>query len=448
MKDEIVKQDAALFESLVRTGRGFYITVAVLLAIIVLGGYAYFYQLIHGLGCTGLNRPVFWGLYMTNFVFFIGISHAGTLVSAILRVTGAEWRRPITRAAEAITVFVLPMGALQVIIDLGRPDRVLNMFRYSRFQSPLQWDVISICVYLMTCISYLYLPLIPDIALCRDGLQNIPRWRKRLYEMLSLGWTGTEKQWKRLEKGIDILAVLVIPIAVSVHTVVGWVWGMTIVPGWHTAIIGPYFVVGAVFSGIASVLIAMAIIRKVFHLEDYLKPVHFNNLGLLLIVMVLFWSYFTVADYITEIYGNEPARMSVLHSKFSGEFAPYFWAMAICNCPIPFLLLFSRRTRTITGTVIAAILVIVGMWLERFTIIIPSLTRPRLPYGIGFYHPTWVEISIMAASFAAFFLLYVLFAKVFPIVSIWEVREGREKILIEAEEKTRSYVPERLVETQ
>jgi len=433
MRHEVVKEDAALFEPLIRTGKGFYITVAVLLAIIVLGGYAYLCQLIHGLGSTGLSRPVFWGLYMTNFVFFIGISHAGTLVSAILRVTGAEWRRPITRAAEAITVFVLPIGALQVIIDLGRPDRVLNVFRYGRLQSPLLWDVISICVYLMTCISYLYLPLIPDIALCRDELQDVPRWRKRLYKMLSLGWTGTEKQWKRLEKGIDILAVLVIPIAVSVHTVVGWVWGMAIVPGWNSAIIGPYFVVGAVFSGIASVLIAIAIIRKVFHLEGYLKPVHFNNLGLLLIVMVLFWSYFTVADYLTEIYGNEPAHMSVLLSKFTGEFAPYFWAMTICNFPIPFLLLFSRRTRTMTGTVVAAILVIIGMWLERFTIIIPSLTRPRLSYGIGFYHPTWVEISIMAASFAAFILLYVLFAKVFPIVSIWEVREGREKALWELE---------------
>jgi Ni/Fe-hydrogenase subunit HybB-like protein len=447
MKHEVVKEDARLFEPLIRTSGRFYVTVAVLLAIIALGGYAYLRQLLYGLGVTGLNRPVFWGLYMTNFVFFIGISHAGTLVSAILRVARAEWRRPITRAAEAITVFVLPMGALQVIIDLGRPDRVLNVFRYGRLQSPLLWDVISICVYLMTCVSYLYLPLIPDIALCRDGLQDIPRWRKRLYRMLSLGWTGTEKQWRILEKGIDILAVLVIPIAVSVHTVVGWVWGMTIVPGWHTAIIGPYFVTGAIFSGIASVLIAMAIIRKVFHLEDYLKPVHFNNLGLLLIVMVLLWAYFTLAEHMTDIYGNEPAHMSVLLSKLTGEFAPYFWGMVICNLAIPFLLLFSRRTRTITGTVIAAVMIVIGMWLERFTIIIPSPTRPRLPYGIGFYHPTWVEVSIMAASFAAFILLYVLFAKVFPIVSIWEVREGREKALIEAEERIKSYMPGRLVGT-
>ena len=209
---------------------------------------------------------------------------------------------------------------------------------------------------------YLYLPLIPDIALCRDGLQNIPRWRKWLYKKLSLGWTGTKEQWRRLEKGIDILAILVIPIAVSVHTVVAWVWGMTVVPGWHSAILGPYFVVGAIFSGIASVLVAMAIVRKAFHLEDYLKPVHFNNLGLLLIVMVLFWCYFTFADYLTEVYGNEPSHMSVVLSKFSGEFAPYFWVMTICNFVIPFLLLFSRRTRTITGTVIAAIMVIIGMW--------------------------------------------------------------------------------------
>lgn len=447
MSRDVFREDAPLFAPLMHTGRGFHVAVIVLASIAALGLFAYVRQLILRLGVTGMNNWVAWGVYMTNFIFFIGISHAGTLVSAILRVTQAEWRRPITRAAEAITVFVLPIGALQVIIDLGRPERLLNVFRYGRFQSALLWDVLSIGVYLMACVSYLYLPLIPDIALCRDGLQNIPRWRKWLYEKLSLGWTGTKEQWRRLERGISILAVLVIPIAVSVHTVVAWVWGMTIVPGWHSTILGPYFVVGAIFSGIASVLIAMAIVRKVFHLEDYLKPIHFNNLGLLLIVMSLSWLYFTFADYLTEVYGDEPAHVSVVLSKFTGEFAPYFWAMTVCNFAIPFLLLFSHKTRTITGTVIAAILVDIGMWLERFIIVIPSLTRPRLPYGIGFYRPTWVEISITAASFAAFILLYVLFAKVFPIVSIWEVREGRERALVEAEKRIRSYMPGRSVGT-
>ncbi|MFQ6016415.1 MAG: NrfD/PsrC family molybdoenzyme membrane anchor subunit, partial [Anaerolineae bacterium] len=378
------------------------------------------------LGVTGMNTPVYWGIYITNFVFFIGISHAGTLISAILRVFRAEWRRPITRAAEAITVFALILGASNIIIDIGRPDRALNMIIYGRFQSPLLWDVTSITIYLTASITYLYLPLIPDLALLRDR-PNLAPWRRWLYSKLALGWTGNELQKHRLERAITIMAVLIIPIAVSVHTVVSWVFAMTIQPMWHSTIFGPYFVVGAIFSGIASIIIVMAIIRRVFHLEEYLTPRHFNNLGLLLLVMSLFWFYFTFSEYLTEFYGGEPAGMSVFTAKLLGEFFPLFWTMVAFNFVIPFIILVNPRTRTIAGTVAVSILVNIGMWLERFTIVVPTLTRPRLPYGWGIYRPTWVEISILIGCFALFAFLYVLFAKVFPIISIWEVREGRER---------------------
>ncbi len=391
---ELTREDAALLEPILRTGRGFYLVLFLLLGIALWGFYAYTVQFRYGLGVTGLNRPVFWGFYITNFVFFIGISHAGTLISAILRICRAEWRRPITRMAETITVLVLFFGAGSVLLDLGRPDRALYVIRYGRLQSPLIWDVISITTYLTASTIYLYVPLIPDIALLRDRVSG---WRKRLYTILSLGWSGTEKQHRRLETAIAILAVVVVPIAVSVHTVVSWVFAMTIQPMWHSTIFGPYFVVGAIYSGIAVLLIIMAIVRTVYHLESYIKPIHFNYLGTLLLVMTLLWLYFTFAEHLTTFYGNEPTEMAVFWAKISGEYRIYFWTMVLFDFIVPFAILCNRWTRTITGTVVASASVCIGMWLERFTIVVPTLVNPRLPWQRGLYSPTWIEWSLTAA---------------------------------------------------
>lgn len=435
--EDRVEEDQILFQPILKTGKRFYLVVALLFSVWLIGAIAYLTQLKLGLGVTGLNRPVYWGFYITNFVFFIGISHAGTLISAILRLAKAEWRRAITRSAEVITVLVLFFGAGNILIDLGRIDRVLNVIKHGQFRSPLLWDVTSITIYLTASSIYLFLPLIPDIALLRDTGKK----RKWLYRLLSLGWRGTPQQHRRLEIAIAIMAVLVIPIAVSVHTVVSFVFAMTIQPMWHSAIFGPYFVAGAIFSGIAALIIAMALIRKVYHLEGYMKPIHFNYLGILLLVMTLLWFYFTLAEYLTTYYGAEPVHMTIFYSKLTGPFAPYFWTMFATCFVIPFVLLCNRKTRTVTGTVIASVSVTVGMWLERFTIVVPTLTNPRLPMSYTIYHPTWVEYAITVACFAAFILLYAIFTKFFPIVSIWEIREGREKALQEVEERVRTYFP-------
>jgi Ni/Fe-hydrogenase subunit HybB-like protein len=435
------KLEEKILSPLTKTGRGFYFLVFILLGFIGLGVFAWITQLIKGLGVTGMNKPVFWGVYITNFVFFIGISHAGTLISAILRVCRVEWRRPITRCAEAITVFALLCAAPQVLFDIGRPDRIWQIIIHGRFQSPILWDVICIATYLTCSIIYLYLPLIPDIAIARDKLQNISRWRKWLYQKLSLNWMGTEVQRHRLNTGIGVLMIAIIPIAVSVHTVVSWIFGMTLQPMWHSTIFGPYFVVGAIYSGIASLLIAMAILRKVYKLEGFIKPIHFNNLGILLLTMNALWFYFTFAEYLTTFYGNEPSHMAVFISKFMEEYSGPFWTMVICMTVAFFILAF-RKTRTIPGTVIASILINIGMWLERFTIIVPTLTRPVLPYAKGIYHPTWVEWSITLASFSGFILLYVIFSKLFPIISIWEMKEGKEKAIKEVIEIYKTYEPE------
>ncbi|MBI2183889.1 MAG: polysulfide reductase NrfD [Thaumarchaeota archaeon] len=409
-----------------KTGVNFYLFVAALAAIVGWGLYAYSTQLKDGLATTGMRDLVSWGVYISNFVFFIGISHAGTLISAILRVTNADWRRPVTRMAEAITVMALMIGALFPIIDLGRPERMLNLLMYGRIDSPIVWDLISISTYLTGSMIYLYLPLIPDIAHYRDNLQNTSWWRKRLYRILSLGWKGTEEQKKNLERGISVMAIIIIPVAVSVHTVVSWIFGMTLRVGWRSSIFGPYFVVGAIFTGIASIIVAMAAFRKIYHLESYITYQHFKNLGLLLLVLDIAYIYFTINEYLTALYNATDSELHLLSALIFGPYSLDFWFFAVGGLIIPAVIIAVPATRTIGGLVIASILVNIALWFKRYVIVIPTMANPQLPIGWGQYAPTWVEWSITAASIAGFILLFTVFSKVFTIVSIWEVSEGAE----------------------
>jgi Ni/Fe-hydrogenase subunit HybB-like protein len=402
----------------------FLAVLAGLSAIVLWGLFAWGYQLRYGIGVAGIRRPVFWGFYLIDFVFWIGISHAGTLISAILRLTDAGWRKPVTRAAEAITVFALMIGGMFPIIHLGRAWLFYWLFPYPNsrllwpnYRSPLLWDVTAISTYLTGSTIYLFLPLIPDVA---QLAQHAHGWRKRLYSAMSLGWTGSDRQWNALEHAMKLMAGIILAVAISVHTVVAWDFSMSVAPMWHSSIFGPYFVVGAIFSGIAALIIAMAIIRQVMHLEKYLTPHHFNNLAKLLLLMSLLWLYFTVAENLTAWYGNEPKEMNVFGAHIRGNFAPYFWTMVSCNFVVPFVLLGIRRLRSIKTAIVASITVLIGMWLERFLIIVPTLSFGRLPAAWGNYAPTWVEISISISTFAGMAALYLVFSKLFPIVSVWE----------------------------
>jgi len=415
-----------------------------LIAVIVFALYSYINQILAGLGVTGLAQPVSWGFYIINFVFFIGISHAGTLISAILRLSKAEWRRPITRMAEVITAIVLAIGGLHPILDMGQPGRMWNLVTSGRLQSPLLWDVTSITAYFAASTVYLYLPLIPDIAILRDrGLK--PKW---LYEFLSWGWTGTEHQHHVLNRAINILMVMVIPIAVSVHTVISYIFAMTVQPGWHSTIFGPYFVAGAIFSGIAVLLIFMIAFRKIFHLENYLKEVHLKYLSTLLLIMSIIWFYFTFSEYLTTYYGDEPDEMRVFFYKFVGDYAIYFWTMVACNFFIPLIILSNKRTKTVTGILISAITVTIGMWLERLIIVVPSLANPRLEYPTGIYIPTLTEWTLFAGGVAVFILGFMLFAKYFPLISIWEIQEGRTSSIKEVAHRLQSYLPDEYPEKE
>ncbi|MFQ6616804.1 MAG: NrfD/PsrC family molybdoenzyme membrane anchor subunit [Fidelibacterota bacterium] len=430
--------DYALYRPIVEKGRGAYLLGGALLAIFFWTMIMYSRQLSLGLGVTGLNRPISWGFYIVNFVFFIGISHAGTLISAILRLSKAEWRRPITRMAEVITAIVLAIGGLHPILDLGRPDRLLNIFYYGRLQSPLLWDVTAITCYFTASTVYLYLPMIPDIARLRDmGVK--PRW---LYQFLAWGWTGSLRQQAILNRAITILMVLVIPIAVSVHTVISFIFSMTLQPGWHSTIFGPYFVVGAIYSGIAAILVVMSVFRKVFHLEGYLKTIHFRYLGTLLLIMSLLWFYFTFSEYLTGFYGGEPHEMKTILFKLTGEYAPYFWTMIVCNFLIPLVVLSNRKLKTISGITFASVAIIVGMWLERLNIVVPSLASPRLPVPHQVYIPSLVEWALFIAGLTMFALAFLLFSKFFPVISVWEIQEGRKEGLEAVKRRIMTYQPE------
>ena len=434
--------EEVLLKPLHRVSPGSAVLSGLLLLLVLNMVFMFGRQVAEGLGVTGMNQPVTWGFYIVNFVFFIGISHAGTLISAILRLTQAEWRRPITRMAEVITMVVLAIGAVHPILDLGRPDRMLNIFSSGRLQSPLLWDVTSISAYFMASTVFLYIPLIPDIAILRDRGGKLHLF----YDFLSWGYQGTERQKQVLERAMTVMMIIVIPIAVSVHTVISFIFAMTVQPGWHSTIFGPYFVAGAIFSGIAALLIVMIAFRKAYHLEDHLKPIHFSYLGKLLLVMSLIWFYFTFCEYLTVFYGNEPHEMRVALYKFTGDYAPFFWGMVVANFVIPVLLLSSAKRRTIPNILIASISIVIGMWLERLNIVIPSLANPRLPYPTGFYIPTFTEWSLFAGMAALFVLCLIVFSKFFPLVSIWEIQEGRTHGVKEVTERISSYLPPLLPE--
>jgi Ni/Fe-hydrogenase subunit HybB-like protein len=386
-------------------------------------------QVVLGIGISGKRRPSFWGFYITSFVFWIGISHSGTLVSAILRVLNVEWRRPLTRAAEAMTVFALMVGGLFPLIHLGRLWKFYWMMPYPNernlwpnFHSAILWDLLAILTYLTTSLLFLFVPMIPDLAAARDHTTGI---RRRIYGALSLGWRGSQQQWHRLHVAMKILTVIVIPVAVSVHSIVSWDFAMTVQEYWNSTIFAPYFVLGAIYSGVAALITVLIILRRTMGLEHHLTVRHLDRMGKVLLAVAVIWFYLFFAHSLTLWYSGNPVEHEIERLHLVGSYAPFFWTMVFVNVILPFFTLWFRRVRTsMAAMLVISILINVGMWLERMLIVVGSNTRNHLPYSWGGFEPGWPEVVIAVATFGMFAFLYVLFSKAFPMISLWEVKEG------------------------
>jgi molybdopterin-containing oxidoreductase family membrane subunit len=412
-----------------RTSWRFWLLVVFLSVLVLWGLFAWGYLIYWGMGTAGINRPVYWGLFIATFVFWVGISHAGTMISAVLRLLKADWRRPITRGAEAMTAFALMMAGLFPFIHLGRVWKFYwmvpypnNRFMWPNFQSPLMWDMVAISTYFIGSTLYLYLALIPDLAMARD---HTGKWRQKLYRILSLGWRGTEAEWHKLHRALSIFSVAIIPIFLSVHSIVAWDFAVTIQPRWHSTIFAPYFVIGAIYSGLAALALILVIVRKGMQLQEFLRAEHFNALGKLILVAGLAWVYFWFAGFIVEWYGNEPVTRELIHEEVAGSLAPLFYLQMSANLIPIFMLIFKKVRTTPWLLLVATILVNVGMFTERVLIVIGSLQRNFMPFNWGEYSPTWVEVSIVVMTFAGFALLYTIFSRIFPYVPVWEIKEGR-----------------------
>ena len=420
-----------VLRTLGRPGRAYAAAVAFLLAVLAVAAAAFARQVGTGLGVAGYQPPILWGVYITNFVFWIGITHSGTLISAVLFLFRARWRTGVARASEAMTVFAIMTGALFPIIHLGRPWVFYWLMPYPNarelwvnFRSPIIWDLFAIMTYLTVSVVFLYVGLLPDIATARDRIRD---WRRHVYRLLALGWSGSDREWHHYRSLYGLLAALAVPLAVSVHSVVSWDFATTLLPGWHSTIFGPYFVAGAIFSGVAMMITLLAPMRTLLGLERYMQIRHFDNLGKLLLVLSLVMTYAYGMEFFVAWYSGNPFEQGAYWARLTGPYAPLTWTMLACNSAVP-LVLVARRVRTNLAALFAvAILVNVGMWLERYVIVVSSLAREFDPANwTGLYDPTWVEWAITAGSFALFGLLFLVFVKLFPPIAMHEIKEQAE----------------------
>jgi len=414
--------------SLVETGRAYYITLSVAIGVtITCFFFPWFYQLYYGIGAAGNNHPSVWGTYLASFIFWIGLSHSGTLLSCVLHITNSEWRKAMYRSAEAMTLFSLVVAATMVMVHLGRPWFVHwslpypnQMGLWPNFKSPLLFDVMAITTYVTGSFIFIYMGSIPDFAAVRDRTSG---WRRHMYVLLSMGWRGTDTQWHRLGWAYTFLAVLIIPLAVSVHSIVSWDFALSIVPALHQTIFAPYFVVGAIYSGTAGIVTVMYVLRKYMNFEHFITRVHFDNLGKLLLALSLIWTYINVLEVFTAWYSGTSTEYEALTYKMFGYYAVLYWEM-ILFCALAPLLLISKRFRTsFLPMLILSIAINIGMYTERFLIVGTSLSRQYLPDAWGLYVPSLVEISILVGSLALFTTLFLIFVKIVPSVSIYEVKE-------------------------
>ncbi len=398
------------------------------LSFVGIGLICFIYQVYVGLGVAGYRHPVFWGTYITNFVFWVGIAHSGTLISAILYLFRARFRMSIYRIAEAMTVFAVLTAGLFPIVHLGRPWNFYWLFPYPNqrelwinFKSPLIWDVFAVSTYLTVSSLFFLLGMIPDIAAIRDRVTEKPR--KLFYSILSFGWKGSNWEWLHYGRAYLYFAALATPLVLSVHSVVSWDFAMGNVPGWHTTIFAPYFVAGAIFSGLGMVISLTIPIRKIFHLEEYITLDNYDGMAKLIMFTSGIVGYAYGVEFFMAWYSSSPFEWQQFMYRATGEYALFYWIMVICNVVIPIPLWFSKVRRNLKLLFIISLFINIGMWFERFNIIVISLSRDFDPAAFGIYKISWVEAGITVGSFAWFFMFFLIFLKTLPSVSISEIKE-------------------------
>ncbi len=427
--DVILKEFAPQLEN---PSRKWWLVFGVMLMLFIIGIYGLTYQISYGHDVTGMRDHVVWGVYIVNFIFFMGLSYAGAILSGALHLMKTPWRKPIMRMGELITVISLLIGPCFILFCVGRFDRLHYLILYPRIQSPITWDVIAISTDIVGCLLYLYLSFIEDFAKLRDfkGL-NVPAWKKKLYKILAMNYTGTPMQVKLIKRSKNIMAAMVISIAIIVYSVLAWIFGVTLQPGWHSTIFGPYFVIAAVYSGTGLLIVLMWFYRKIFKLEEYITCQHFVNVGIMLLILGAFYGYFTFSDYLTKWYGSVKMDKVLIDHLFK----QYFWEFVVANYVgviVPMVILAFKKFRTVNLITFGAVVTLISLWFNRYLIVVPTLETPFLPIQDNRlawikYTPTWVEFSLFTAGIAVFVMLMMIAAKFIPIISVSELTEKEEE---------------------
>ena len=425
-KQELLKE---FLPQLEKTSIAWFVWVGFLLVMIFVAIYALILQILRGHIITGMRDNVVWGVYIVNFIFFMGISYAGALVSGSMHLFKTSWRGPILRIAELTTIIALCIGPLYILLCIGRLDRLPFLFMYPRIQSPITWDVIAITTDLFGCLIYLYLSFIRDFALMRDSKDiKLPKWRINIYKTLALGYQDTLTQRKRIKNVTDIMSAMIIAIAIIVYSVLAWIFSVTLQPGWHSTIFGPYFVIAAVFSGAGVMIILMRVFRSVFHLENYITKRHFVGVGLILMILSMFFAYFTFSEYLTKWYGSKKLDDNLIQILFT----KYFWMFIFSNYVgtlLPIVVMGIPKFRSINSITFAAVVAVLALWVNRYLIVVPTLETPYMPIQDTrpewiFYSATWIEWVLTFGGVAMFCFLFTLAAKFVPIIPISEVADA------------------------
>lgn len=404
---------------------------AILVIFCLVGAFAYFRQLKYGLVVTNMRDYASWGIYISNFVFFVAISLVGSLITAVLRLTGVHWSTPLTRISEIIAVSAITFAAIIIIVDMGRPERFYNLFLYGRLQSPIIWDVAVITTYFFISLLLLYIPLLPDMKILLAAKEKTAFYK--LYRFIGSFWKGTHLQFRISKRAINILCIAIVPVAFSIHTVTSWLFATTYRPGWDSTNFGPYFISGAFLVGSGAVCVAMYIFRKYYNLKEYITYDHFDKMGRIVVMLGLLYLYFNVNEFLIPAFKMKKPEQAFLDSLFVGDFAPLFWTAILGGMIVPIIVLLFKRGRHPFPMFICGIMIVVGAWFKRYLIVTPTLLHPFLPMhnvpeSYKHYFPSWEEWAIACGSLAGAMLVITIFARIFPIIPIQEtIIEQHEK---------------------